>query len=135
MEATTLTLAEFVRRTGITLDIIEGPDHQRDDHGWEHNAYVLRLTMDGQSIDSPWRQGLGITDDPTAEALLDAMASDSASVDNAQSFEDWADELGFDTDSRKAEATYRECEAQRAKLAQWLGAALYDGLLYGTERL
>ena len=46
----------------------------------------------------------------------------------AMSFEEWAAEYGFDTDSRKAEATYRECAAIGRALNAGLSAEALDRL-------
>jgi hypothetical protein len=72
---------------------------------------------------------------PTLGEVLDCLASDAASVDNARSFEDWASDFGYDTDSRKAKRTYKTCEKQAAKLKALLGDEAYEQLLYHTERL
>jgi hypothetical protein len=58
---------------------------------------------------------------PTLDDVMGCLAMDASSVDNARNFEDWAAELGYDTDSRKAEATYRACVDQVAKLRNLLG--------------
>jgi hypothetical protein len=72
---------------------------------------------------------------PTADEVLDCLASDAASVDNASSFEDWASDFGYDTDSRKALRTYKTCERQAAKLKALLGDEAYEQLLFHTERM
>lgn len=46
----------------------------------------------------------------------------------AMSFEEWADNYGYDTDSRKAEATYRECAAIGRALNAGLSPEAVDGL-------
>lgn len=46
----------------------------------------------------------------------------------AMSFEEWADSFGYDTDSRKAESTYRECAAIGRALSAGLSAEALDGL-------
>jgi len=51
--------------------------------------------------------------------------SDAQSVDDARDFEDWCAELGYDTDSRKAERTFRACQRIAERLRQFLGDA-YD---------
>lgn len=53
-----------------------------------------------------------------------SLAQD-AGVLNAGSFEEWASDLGYDTDSRKAEATYRACLDIALKLRNGIGE---DGL-------
>lgn len=45
-----------------------------------------------------------------------------------QTFEDWCDGYGYDPDSRKAEATYRECAATGRALRMALGSGVIDEL-------
>jgi hypothetical protein len=105
----------------ITLEVIDVPSRERDADGWDHWSYRVRLRFEGRQLTSPWRQGTGITTDPTAEAVLESMLSDAAGYDNSRGFEDWAAEYGYDPDSRAAEAIYRAVERQTHKLAQFLG--------------
>lgn len=72
---------------------------------------------------------------PGLADVLDCLASDAATIDNAQSFEDWAAGLGLNEDSRKAEATFKACEEQAAQLKDLLSHEAYETLLYETERL
>lgn len=75
------------------------------------------------------------TREPTAADVLDCLASDAASMENARSFEDWAVDMGLDSDSRKAERLYRIIQKQAARLESLLGRDLYERLLYKTDRL
>ena len=43
--------------------------------------------------------------------------------------EDWCGEYGYDSDSRKAERTYKAIHEQSEKLAGFLGSELYEMLL------
>lgn len=61
---------------------------------------------------------------PDLRDVLYSLASD-ASVLDCSGFEDWASDLGYDTDSRKAEAIYRACLEIALKLRNTLGE---DGL-------
>lgn len=110
-----------MKTDSLGVEIVEGPEYRRDDEGWEHNAYRLRLWYAGRRMTVPWMQGLGITDDPRAEDVMENLLLDAASFDNARDFEDWAAEYGYDTDSRKAEKLYRRVGAQTYKLARLLG--------------
>jgi hypothetical protein len=74
-------------------------------------------------------QGPAIEREPTAEDV-DCLASDAGC---ASTFEDWCAELGYDSDSRKAEQTYRLIREQSEKLAALLGPAY--GELLKVERL
>lgn len=71
---------------------------------------------------------------PTVESVLDCLASDASSYDNARNFDEWAEEFGMDTDSRKAERSYKVVADQAKALRHFMGAE-YNALLYQTERL
>lgn len=59
---------------------------------------------------------------PELRDILYSLVQD-ASVLNSSGFEDWASELGYDTDSRKAEATYRACVDQSLAFKALIGEA------------
>lgn len=80
-------------------------------------------------------QGSAHKKPPTLEDVLDCLASDASTIENSSSFEDWASELGYEQDSRKAEKTYNFCLKQSQKLKEFLGLDLYNTLLWDTERL
>lgn len=106
----------------IRLDIIEGPDAARDADGWEHYAYTVRLRRGTRTLTTPWAQGLGLTQRPTAEDVLASLMLDASGYDNAEgSFEEWASEYGYSEDSRKAEALYRQVGTLTRKLKRFLG--------------
>ena len=67
--------------------------------------------------------------------LCDVLASLAldASVLDAASFEDWAADLGYDTDSRKAEVIYRECLKTALRLRSSLGEAALSELLEAAQ--
>ena len=73
--------------------------------------------------------------EPTAADVLDCLASDAASYENCGRFEDWASNMGYDTDSRKAERTFKTIGRQTFKLYEFLGSELYGSILWETERL
>lgn len=66
---------------------------------------------------------------PTLEAVLRCLAMDALGYDNARNFDEWASEYGYDTDSRKAEKTYRVIGEQAKELRVVLGSTNYDELL------
>jgi hypothetical protein len=72
---------------------------------------------------------------PEAQDILDCLASDSSSYDNARNFEDFCSDFGYDEDSRSAEKIYNACGAIAKELKFFLGAELYEVLLYKVERL
>lgn len=54
---------------------------------------------------------------PDIAGVLSSLLLDGSPFFDAQSFEDWAGELGYDIDSRKAESLWRECDATGRALA------------------
>lgn len=57
---------------------------------------------------------------PKLEDVLYSLVLDSSVID-ASGFEDWASDLGYDTDSRKAEALYRKCLQQALMMRRMIG--------------
>jgi hypothetical protein len=120
----TETMAELVTRYGFRVEVLRDRGAQLDADGWEHHAYELRCHFDKigtTTLDTSWRQGYGVEEHVTdrPETVLDCLISDISSAD--QDFEDWAADYGYDTDSRKAFATYGECRRLRDRLAEILG--------------
>ena len=74
----------------------------------------------------------GVT--PSAADVLDCLASDSNTIDNARNFEDFCSDLGYDSDSRKAEKIYKACRHAAKRLRNFIGDQ-YETLVYNTERL
>lgn len=70
---------------------------------------------------------------PTVNNVLSCLASDASLIDEAIDFDDWCDNLGYDSDSRRAERTYNACREQRAKLVRFLGHAAYALLMECEE--
>lgn len=56
---------------------------------------------------------------PKVEEVLCSLLLDSIALDNT--FEEWCSELGYDTDSRKAEKTFNESNSLGKKLKKLLG--------------
>ncbi len=69
---------------------------------------------------------------PTAAEVLNCLASDASSVEG-NSFDTWANEMGFDEDSRKAQRTYNTIVRQMRSLGRILGSDLYPTVLYDVE--
>jgi hypothetical protein len=132
-----MNITEYVKEQGIEVKVVEEGGYDRDENGWEHNAWTLQLVRgDRVSEEFAWKQGLGITDSPvdTPDQVFDSLVSDATGYLEAQSFEDFAENFGYDTDSRKAEAIYDAC----GETANWLDDFL-DGELrsvaYEVDRI
>jgi hypothetical protein len=60
---------------------------------------------------------------PSLPDVLFSLLSDGSAFFDAESFEEWADNYGFDTDSRKAERMFQECMETGRKLSRAFNAA------------
>lgn len=121
---------QFVNKYGIKISCVWA-DENKNAPGWkEANHFKVTLRAKGKQLSTYFSQGYGIAGEPTAESVLEALAFDSAGIENARSFEEWASEYGYDTDSRRAEQIYKICEKQADKLKRFLGDELYEILLW-----
>ena len=59
---------------------------------------------------------------PTLADVLHSLVSDGAAYFDAETFETWASNYGYDTDSRKAEQVWKACDEIGRKLARVLNA-------------
>jgi hypothetical protein len=118
----TMTIADFVRTRGITIaceQIDERPDRHKDDEPWEadHWKCVLRRANVRRILVIYFSKGRGHHGaEPTADEVLDSLSLDASGVVNGETFEDWCDNFGYDTDSRKAERTFKQCRKIAGKL-------------------
>jgi hypothetical protein len=124
------TVAAFINRHGIRADARwadDNPNALDMAPGSSHWRVTLRNRA-GRQMTVPFSMGPALSHEPTAREVLSCLIDDAASAEYARSFEEWADELGFDPDSRKAERTYRAVERQSAQLRRFLGDAYQDAL-------
>jgi hypothetical protein len=66
--------------------------------------------------------------------VLESLLSEASTVEDTGSFEEWADEMGYDADSRTAERSYIVCRDNRDDLMAFLGTERYQAYLWETER-
>jgi hypothetical protein len=126
------TMRERVEQDDITAEAEWSDSPPSWAHGERERGDWYRVTLKRGSrrLTVPFTIGKG---PPEAADVLNALADDAATWDNANGFEDWAGELGFNARSRAAKATYRRVEALTAKLRAFLGDQ-YDDYLYETAR-
>jgi hypothetical protein len=131
-----MTYTELTQKHNINytrIGVYSRPDGLMDDQPMNH--YKFRITCGKRGFTLYFSQGLGIHTEATMEDVLDCVASDASGYENARSFEDWANELGYDPDSRKVERIYRAVKRQAEQLKRTIGEDAYNELLWNTERL
>lgn len=146
------TFKEFAEKHRIEMSVaFKGAKREE---GWEHLAFDIVLarpgvpamhqfttiykTGMGHALPAEWKAGKKQPRRPDpkkplrVENVLESLAVDAAVIHH-DSFESWAGEYGYDTDSRKAEKTYRACRDAAEKLTWWLGIDVLSELLSCTE--
>jgi hypothetical protein len=97
-----MTIAAFIEKHGIKFSAEltdRNPNMDEMPAGSSHYKATIRRGRFSMTI--PYSMGPAHLRDPRAEDVLDCLASDAAGFENARSFEEWASEYGYDTDSRR----------------------------------
>ncbi len=123
-------LEEFAKQRGLGFActvVYSRPDGLMNDLAFH---YKIRITQYRRGFTLYFSQGSGHKKPPTLTDVLTCIADDAASFENAPSFEDWASEYGYDTDSRKAEKIYRTVKRQSEQLKRTIGVDNYHYLIF-----
>lgn len=135
-----ISLEDRINRDRITAyaEYRDGPPSYIDADSWSGDASWYDVTLERHPhipLTVPFGMGSAHTEEPTAADVLNCLVLDAMGYENADgSFEEWASEYGYDTDSRRAYRTYQQVEKQTNKLRAFLGDE-YDAYLYDTEQL
>lgn len=130
----TLKLEDFISQNRISMTA-EWTDHNPNMDSRDMDHWKVTLRMGKARMTTYFSMGYGHNGkQPEAADVLSCLADDSAGVENAGDFEGFCSEFGYDTDSRKAEKTYKACQHSAARLKKFLGDDLYQSLLWNTER-
>lgn len=134
--ASRLTLAEFIERHGVKMTATTTDHNPHMDNDRQMDHWRCTLTCGGRRMVLTFSKGMGHHGKPAElREVLSCIAMDTAGVENARDFADWCSEYGYDTDSRKAERTYRQCTRQAASLKRLLGStAAFESLLWQTDQ-
>lgn len=135
-----ISVQDFIKEHQLTMSaqrVESRPDSFMTDKGMRHWLCIIKQEGKGnpELMTLFFSQGSAHTKAPNLAEVLDCMASDASSVENSRDFEEWCSEIGYDTDSRKAEATYNECKAQARHLERVIGRSALRQLVEEVERL
>lgn len=121
-------LGRAVARMSVTID--STLEHRSTGLG-DPNRWTVTLTRPGRSegaapltLTTAYFMGnaherAGLPIEPEPADVVHSLLLDASAVD-AGSFEAWADDFGYDPDSRSAERLYRECLASAERLSAFL---------------
>lgn len=129
-----MTFQQFAARHHITMTSERTADNPLMDHAQDMDHWKCRLvrraTDRRHSLTIVFSMGYGHRGKaPKVADVLECLSSDASTVINAGSFEDWASELGYDSDSRKAQRTFDQTDRQTTKLRRFLGESIFEQLL------
>ena len=136
MATDTVTIENLIESNHITLTATRWHENPNMDDSRDMDHWKVTLRFGRARMTIYFSKGYGHHGaEPTADEVLDCLASDAGGVENSNSFADWCGEYGYDEDSRKAEKTYKACRHNSNRLRSFLGDDLFEQLLWNTERL
>lgn len=134
---TTITPRQFCTQYGISATTerrTDNPNAQAD--AWSKSASHYTVTLrrigrDGKrrTLTTYYSMGSAHRNPPKVHDVLECLAMDAAGYESARDFEEWANEYGYDPDSRSAERIYITIQQQCAQLRDFL-ENLYETALY-----
>lgn len=128
-----ISMEDFIKANQMSISSVRVDENPHmDSQDMDHWKCTLRAGKSRMTV--YFSQGYGHNGkEPKLSGVLSCLASDSSSVEN-NDFENWCADLGYDTNSRKAEKTYKICEKQAEKLREFLGDSAYETLLWKVEQ-
>ena len=137
-----MDIKEYIDKKGITCKVSQVADNpamrpansaSAQEKQWYREASHYKGTLkrpDGRRMKVPFSCG-SACGKPDAATVLDCLCSDATFPDT---FEDFCSEFGYDTDSRRAERTFKACLKTRDELREFLGDD-FDAVVYEMERM
>ena len=108
-------IAAKLESMGLTMTFTRGGASPRPAWAGNMSGFTVTLRFKGRQMTSPFYTGSAIGDKFTVADVISSLAS---------GFDDWASDLGFDTDDprerAKAKATYSRVAKQSERLKQFL---------------
>lgn len=113
-------LEEMCNKHNIRIVSEYGGVPSNPNFGPGHHSYKVTLSRRNprRKITVPFYMGSGHSEAPTAADVLYCLILDGSYY--SYSFEDWCNELGYDTDSIKAKKVYDKCNVQGLKVRKFL---------------
>jgi hypothetical protein len=133
-----MTVAEFIAKYGVSsINQRTDPDPVRASE-WDRTANHWRVTLSRSfpagrgkygAFTTPFSQGSAHRKPPSTDDVVSCLASDCQLAENCLTFEDFASELGYNPDSRKAERIYDDLVKSARQIRRWLGEEAFADLL------
>jgi hypothetical protein len=144
-EALERLIAHVTEPKGVHLTISDGREPTAEEqHGWGECGRSFDFTIEGRgwSYRGTYRVGKGhgkptgfldrrVYQKPSRLDVVAAVLRDGADAD--QSFEGWCETFGFDTDSRRALATYLGCQEARDAMRRMFGDRYQEAVEFALD--
>jgi hypothetical protein len=144
-EALERLIAYVTEGKGVRVLISDGREPTAEEqHGWGECGRSFDFTIEGRgwSYRGTYRVGKGygkptgfldrrVYEKPSRLAVVAAVLQDGSDAD--QSFEGWCDTFGYSTDSRRALATYLDCQAARDAMRRLFGDRYIEAVQFATD--
>lgn len=91
------------------------------------NHYRVLVKRGNKDMTVFYSMGPAYTSEPDAEDVFNSLLMDTSDIEDC-SFEEWAENYGYDTDSRRAERCYEECQKILLNLKAMFSASELDDL-------
>lgn len=92
------------------LPINQRPDKLMSDMAPGSTHYRVLIKRGNREMTIHYSQGPAHGTEPSDESVFHSLLTDSSDIESGYEFEEWCDNLGFDSDSRTAERIYKACE-------------------------
>lgn len=112
--------ATFDYYTGIGHRKIPSYMKKERSQWWDSQRHVYRTEVEMA------RWNISRTTQPNVADVVHCLLLDSGAI--CEAFTDWCDNLGYDSDSRKALDTYLQCQANGVKLRSVIGSKMMSEL-------
>lgn len=119
-----MNIAQFIERYNLGFKVEQvdtSPDAANGQWGDMVRHFSCKLSYNKKSMTIYFSQGVAHTKPPTILDVLSCVHMDMTSLENIFLFDAWAEDFGFDSDSRTAERTYNEIAKQRKGLVRVFG--------------
>lgn len=100
---------EFANEIGLSFSSSEG--ELVYDGCWKAYQYTVTLARGGSVMTLDFKQGVGVKELPSLAVVLECVLSDINGI-NDMTFEEWANDFGYDSDSRSAESIFNACKKE-----------------------
>lgn len=99
------------------VHVISRPDGLMDDMPAGSTHWRVMIQRSGAELVTHYSMGPAHTDAPELPGVLWSLLMDTDGLEYSDTFEEWASNLGYDEDSRKAEKIYKACQETQSRLA------------------